>query len=153
MAIVFASAGGFFYYSSLEQAAFQEAESENLIRLERINKNLTSLLSVNNKPVRILAGMQEFQELLNSYSPESLLAANLVLDHFRNTLDADVLQATAMILTVLWGRIFHSVHISSRQCRDIMPVILPWVPPRAKEVYISVIRFTNMRKNRPPALW
>lgn len=90
MAIVFASAGGFFYYSSLEQAAFQEAESENLIRLERINKNLTSLLSVNNKPVRILAGMQEFQELLNSYSPESLLAANLVLDHFRNTLDADV---------------------------------------------------------------
>jgi len=90
MAVIFASAGGFFYYSSLEQAAFQEAERENLIRLERINKNLTSFLSVNNKPVRILAGMRELQELLRYYSPESLLAANHLLDHFRNTLEADV---------------------------------------------------------------
>lgn len=90
MAVIFASAGVFFYYSSLEQAAFQEAESENLIRLERINKNLTSLLSVYNKPVRILAGMRELQELLRYYSPESLLAANHILDHFKNTLEADV---------------------------------------------------------------
>ena len=90
MAVVFASAGGFFYYSSLEKAAFREAESENIIRLERINKNLTSLLSVYNKPVRILAGMQELEELLRDYNPESLLAANHILDHFRNTLEADV---------------------------------------------------------------
>ena len=90
MAVVFASAGGFFYYSSLEKAAFREAESENIIRLERINKNLTSLLSVYDKPVRVLAGMQELYELLRYYSPESLLAANQILDHFRNTLEADV---------------------------------------------------------------
>ena len=90
MAVVFASTGGFFYYSSLEKAAFREAESENIIRLERINKNLTSLLSVYNKPVRILAGMQELEELLRDYNPESLLAANHILDHFRNTLEADV---------------------------------------------------------------
>ena len=90
MAIISAFAGGFFYYSSLEKAAFREAESENIIRLERINKNLTSLLSVNNKPVRILAGMQEVQGLVRYKSPESLLAANHILDHFKNTLEADV---------------------------------------------------------------
>ncbi len=61
-----------------------------MIRRERINKNLTSLLSVNNKPVRILAGMQEVQELVRYKSPESLLAANHILDHFKNSLEADV---------------------------------------------------------------
>jgi PAS domain S-box-containing protein len=90
MAVIFASAGGFFYYSSLKKAAFREAEAENIIHLERIHKNLTSLLSGYNKPVRTLAGMQELQELLRYYTPESLLAANRILDHFRNTLEADV---------------------------------------------------------------
>ncbi|MFC1826533.1 PAS domain S-box protein [Thermodesulfobacteriota bacterium] len=90
MAVVFASTGGYFYYTSFKETAFREAESETIIRLERINKNLASLLSEYNKPVRILAGMQELQELLRYYSPESLLAANHLLDHFRNTLEADV---------------------------------------------------------------
>jgi PAS domain S-box-containing protein len=90
MAVVFATAGGGFYYSSLKKSAFRQAESENVIHLERINKNLTSFLSVNNKPVRTLAGMQELQELFRYYSPEALLAANRILDHFRNTLEADV---------------------------------------------------------------
>ena len=90
MAVIFASAGGFFYYSSLEESAFREAESENILRLERINKNLNALLSTYNKPVRTLAGMQELQELLRYQTPESLLGANRILDHFNNTLDADV---------------------------------------------------------------
>jgi PAS domain S-box-containing protein len=90
MAVVFASASGVFYYSSLKKAAFREAEGENIIRLERINKNLTTVLSLYNKPVRTLAGMQELQELLRYHTPESLLAANRILDHFKNTLEADV---------------------------------------------------------------
>jgi PAS domain S-box-containing protein len=90
MALIFATAGGGFYYSSLKKAAFRKADSENFIRLERINKNLSALLSVNNKPVRILAGMKELQELLRNYSPDSLLKANHLLDHFKNTLEADV---------------------------------------------------------------
>ena len=64
MTFVFASAGGYFYYTSYKDTAFRETERETLIRLERINKNLTSLLSVYNYPVRILASMQELQELL-----------------------------------------------------------------------------------------
>ena len=90
MAVVFASAGGYFYYTSLKETAFLEAERETIIRLERINKNLAHLLSVYNKPVRILAGMQELQELLSSPGVKTLEAANSTLDHFKNTLQADV---------------------------------------------------------------
>jgi PAS domain S-box-containing protein len=90
MAVIFASAGGYFYYTSYKESAFREAEGETIIRLERINKNLASLLSEYNKPVRILAGMQELQELLSNAGPETLAAANHILDHFRNTLEADV---------------------------------------------------------------
>jgi C4-dicarboxylate-specific signal transduction histidine kinase len=90
MAVVFASAGGYFYYTSFKETAFLEAERETIIRLERINKNLSLLLSVYNKPVRILAGMQELQELLSSPGLKTLEAANSTLDHFKNTLQADV---------------------------------------------------------------
>ena len=90
MAFVFASAGGYFYYSSFKESAFRVAESETVIRLERINKNLSLLLSEYNKPVRILAGMEELQELLSRPGQEALAAVNRVLDRFRNTLKADV---------------------------------------------------------------
>jgi len=90
MVFVFASAGGYSYYASFKEASFREAESETIIRLERINKNLTALLSVYNYPVRILAGMQEFQKLLSNPRPETLTVVNRSLDHFRNTLQADV---------------------------------------------------------------
>ncbi len=90
MAFVFASTGGYFYYTSFKEAAFREAESETLIRLERINKNLSTLLSEYNKPVRILAGMPELQELLSHRSPATLRAVNRTLDHFAGTLQADV---------------------------------------------------------------
>ncbi|MDH3776937.1 MAG: transcriptional regulator, partial [Desulfobulbaceae bacterium] len=66
MAFVFATAGGYFYYTSYKEGAFREAERENIIRLERINKNLGALLSVYNYPVRILAGMQELQNILSA---------------------------------------------------------------------------------------
>ncbi|MBE9521482.1 MAG: PAS domain S-box protein, partial [Proteobacteria bacterium] len=90
IAIVSAAAGEYFYYSSLKDAAFNEAEQQTIIRLERINKNLSALLSEYNKPVRTLAGMQELLAMLTSPNPASLLKANQILDHFRNTLQADV---------------------------------------------------------------
>ncbi len=90
MALVSASAGGYFYYSSFRETAFLEAENNMIIRLERIHKNLTTLLSEYKKPVRTLAGMNELLDLLTDSNPESLLAANRILDHFRNTLRADV---------------------------------------------------------------
>ncbi len=90
MAVVFASAGGYFYYTSFKQTAFLEAENRMIIRLERIHKNLTTLLAEYKKPVRTLAGMNELQEFFSNPNPESLLAVNHILDHFRNTLRADV---------------------------------------------------------------
>ena len=90
MAFVSAAAGGYFYYSSLRDAAFNEAEGQTIIRLERINKNLSALLLEYNKPVRTLAGMQELLAMLTNSNPDSLLKANRLLDHFRNTLQADV---------------------------------------------------------------
>jgi len=90
MAIIFASIGGYFYYTSLKEAAFREAESETIIRLERINKDLSQLLSEYNKPVRILAGMEELQELLSRSGEQTLNEANSILDHFKETLQADV---------------------------------------------------------------
>jgi PAS domain S-box-containing protein len=90
MAFVSATAGGYLYYSSLRDAAFNEAEQQTIIRLERINKNLSILLTEYNKPVRTLAGMQEILTMLNNPNPDSLLKANQILDHFRNTLQADV---------------------------------------------------------------
>ena len=90
MAFVFASAGGYFYYTSLQETAFREAESETIIRLERINKNLSTLLSEYNKPVRILTGMKELQNLLKKPAPPALETANRILDHFTDTLQADV---------------------------------------------------------------
>ena len=90
MAFVFASAGGYFYYTSFKESAFREAESGTIIRLERINKNLAALLSVYNYPVRILASMQELQGALSNPGPDTLRAANRILDRFKNTVQADV---------------------------------------------------------------
>jgi PAS domain S-box-containing protein len=90
MAFLSATAGGYFYYASLRDAAFNEAEGQTIIRLERINKNLSALLSEYDKPVRTLAGMQELLTMLTNSNPDSLLKANRILDHFRNTLQADV---------------------------------------------------------------
>ena len=90
MAFVFASAGGYFYYTSYKESAFREAESATIIRLERINKNLASLLSVYNYPVRILASMQELQGALSNPGPDTLRPANRILDRFKNTVQADV---------------------------------------------------------------
>ncbi|MGW8160645.1 MAG: PAS domain-containing protein [Desulfobulbales bacterium] len=90
MAFIFASAGGYFYYSSYKEGAFREAERETIIRLERINKNLSALLSVYDYPVRILAGMQGLRNSLSNPGPDTLRAANTILDRFRSTVHADV---------------------------------------------------------------
>jgi len=90
MAFVFASAGGYFYYTSFKDAALREAESESIIRLERINKNLASLLSVYNYPVRILAAMEELNALVSNPGVDTLNAVNRILDRFKNIVQADV---------------------------------------------------------------
>ncbi len=90
--LVFLSAatGGYLYYTSLKVAAFKEAEHHAVTRVEIIQKNLSTFLSENVKPVRTLAGMRQLAELLVSKGADSADQTSVLLDHFKNALSADV---------------------------------------------------------------
>jgi PAS domain S-box-containing protein len=85
-----ASAGGYLYYASLKEAAFHEAERQSLNRLVAIKRNLSTSLSENVKPARVLAGMKEIREALVRPEAASLAQANVMLDYFQKTLGAEV---------------------------------------------------------------
>ena len=90
LAFLSASAGGVMYYSALRQAAFQEAERQAVSSTELIRKSLNSLLSEHQKPAATLASMPALQSALLGSSPDDLYQADVVLDRFNSTLDADV---------------------------------------------------------------
>ncbi|MHB8066331.1 MAG: sensor histidine kinase [Desulfobaccales bacterium] len=85
-----ASAGGYLYYASLKEGAVHEAERQSLNRLAAIKKNLSTSLSENVKPARVLAGIKEIREALVRPEAGSLAQANAMLDYFQKTLDAEV---------------------------------------------------------------
>ena len=78
------------YYSALRQAAFQDAERQAVANVELIRKSLNSFLTEHQKSVATLASMPALQRSLMSDRPDDLYAANVVLDRFKSTLDADV---------------------------------------------------------------
>ena len=90
LAFLSASAGGYLYYSALKESALKEAEQQADLRLRTIKKNLTIFLAENVKPVKTLAGMQTLRLALSRPDAQKLAAANATLDHFKNTLAADV---------------------------------------------------------------
>ena len=90
LAFLSATAGGILYYSALRRAAFQEAERQAAANTELIHKSLNSLLSEHHKTVVTLAGISALQEALQTNNPDDIYHANVILDHFNNTLDADV---------------------------------------------------------------
>jgi C4-dicarboxylate-specific signal transduction histidine kinase len=91
LAFLSASTGGYLYYSALQKSAFREAERQAVARVRTIQKNLSSFLSENIKPVKALAGMKELSQIL--IRPDDSIAlknANIILDHFNKTLDVEV---------------------------------------------------------------
>jgi PAS domain S-box-containing protein len=90
LAFLSVSVGGYLYYANLREAAFHEAERQSLNRLLAIKRNLSTFLSENVKPVRVLAGMKEMREALVRPDAASLAQANAMLDHFQSTLGAAV---------------------------------------------------------------
>ncbi len=90
LAILSASTGGILYYSALRQSAFQEAERQAVASTELIHRSLNSLLREHHKTVVTLAGISGLQGALLSRDPDAVYHANVVLDHFAGTLDADV---------------------------------------------------------------
>ncbi len=90
LAFVSASIGGFLYYASLRQAAYQSARRQVVQQAALIRKSLAAFLSENNRTVVTLAGMEELSRALSRPEPAAIERANAVLDHFQATLRADV---------------------------------------------------------------
>ena len=90
LAFLSASTGGYFYYDSLREATFNEAERQTVTRIALIKKNLSSYLSENIKAVKVLAGMDEMLEMLVRPGIIAQNNANNILDLFKASLEADV---------------------------------------------------------------
>ncbi|BBO90207.1 PAS domain S-box protein [Desulfosarcina ovata] len=90
LAFLSASAGGALYYSALRQAAFQEAERQATTNLQLVHKSLNFFLSEHRKSAATLAAMPDIQRALRTRSPDDIYAAEVVLNRFVSTLDADV---------------------------------------------------------------
>ncbi|MDQ1331552.1 MAG: hypothetical protein QG578_1820, partial [Thermodesulfobacteriota bacterium] len=90
LAFLSATAGGYLYYSSLKESAFKEAERQAVARLEMIKTNLSSLLSEHRKSVRTLAGIKEVSGYLKNPGDVTIIDANRILDHFKDSLDVEV---------------------------------------------------------------
>ena len=90
LAFLSASTGGYFYYDSLKEAAFNEAERQSVTRIALIKENISSYLSENIKAVKVLAGMEEMLEMLVRPDDITKNNANKMLDLFTASLETDV---------------------------------------------------------------
>ncbi len=90
LAFLSASAGGLFSYNSLKKVSFQEAERKAAVRLTLINKNISSFLSENVKPVKTLARMEMFHKLLTNPDQAAQKGSEDILDLFQSSLAVDV---------------------------------------------------------------
>ena len=90
LAFLSATTGGYLHYTSLKKAAFKEAEHHAITRVEIIQKNLSTFLSENVKPVRTLAGMPQLIKCLVVGGSDSVAQTDVLLDHFKSALRADV---------------------------------------------------------------
>ncbi len=90
LAFLSASIGGYFYYSSLQEAAFREAKRQAVSNAETIKTHISSFLYENLKSVRALAGLEELQQALTRKDNNAIFRANAILDHFNNALRVDV---------------------------------------------------------------
>jgi len=89
-AFLSASTGGWLYYFSYREAAFQKTESDAYSRLELLTGQLVTHLSEHIKPVKTLSGIQELRKSLENTTLETIFQANQILDHFTRSMDIDV---------------------------------------------------------------
>jgi len=90
-AFLFASLGGYLYYSSLKKAAFKEAEQRYMVNVEMVKRNLSSFLTQYIKPIRAMAEMQGLKEaLILSEVPGAIERANQILDTYKQALEVQV---------------------------------------------------------------
>jgi len=90
VAFLSAGAGGYLYYSSEKNSAFEEADRQAVFHTETIKSHLSFFRYENLNSVRALAGLQELPQALLKKDEASLLRANSILDHFKNIYKVDV---------------------------------------------------------------
>ncbi len=90
MAFFSALAGGYIYYSSVRNAAIEEAKRQATLHTEALKGHFSFFLQENLNSVIALAGLKDLSVALNRRDPDTLEAANAILDHFRKTYNADV---------------------------------------------------------------
>ncbi|MCG8637626.1 MAG: transcriptional regulator, partial [Desulfobacterales bacterium] len=89
-AFLSASTGGWLYYFSYREAAFQKTESNADSRLNLLARQFSTRLSEHIKPVKALSGIEELVEALEQTNLETIFRANRILDHFARSMDLDV---------------------------------------------------------------
>ena len=82
--------GGYFYYSSLKEAAYKDAQVLALQRAESLKDSIFHIITENRKSARALAGLDDIREALEVKGAQDIDTANPVLDHFRKALEVDV---------------------------------------------------------------
>ncbi len=90
MAFFSALAGGYIYYSSVRNAAIEEAKRQATIHTEAVKGHFSFFLQENLNSVIALAGLRDLSVALNRRDLDALEAANAILDHFKDTYKADV---------------------------------------------------------------
>lgn len=90
VAFLSSSTGGYIYYSTLKKTKFKEAERQASIRIQTIERNLSSFLSENIRPVVTLSSMPVIAQFLLKREASLEARANVLLDHFNATLGTDV---------------------------------------------------------------
>jgi len=83
-------ASGFLYYSSLRTSLLQNTEAQAKYHTEKIKSLVSSYLKDNQKALRALAGLKELQKSIVDPTENNLLDANLILDHFNDSLKTSV---------------------------------------------------------------
>lgn len=89
-AFLSASTGGWLYYFSYQEAAFQKTEANANSRLRLMARQLATHLSEHIKPVKTLSQVRELRIALETINLETIFQANQVLDNFTRSLDLDV---------------------------------------------------------------
>ncbi len=90
LAFLSASVGVYVHYTSLRSAFLQQSEKQVEQLAGRIQSHLSSYLSEQLKPARVLAWLPEIRAALVDGSQASLDAANAILDNFQRALGVDV---------------------------------------------------------------
>jgi PAS domain S-box-containing protein len=90
MAFLSAGTGGYLYYSSIKNAALEEANRQAVFHTETIKSHLSFFLYENLNSVRAMAGLKELSNALSKRDEDALVRTNSILDHFKNTYQVDV---------------------------------------------------------------